>query len=477
MKQHRLVSALALAALLSGCGGGSDGGSSPPPSPAPPIGAPPPPPPPPLACSVKDRQNWVAAQMSEWYLFPETLPADMTPTQATVDEYLNHLTATARAQGRDRFFTSATSLAQDQAFFGSGATAGFGMRVATDADARRVFIPEAYEGGPALQVGIDRGTEVLAIGTSASTMQTVDSIIAAEGSAGITKALGPSEAGITRVLRISDASGTREVTMTKGVYEVAPVSSRYGARIMDDGGKKVGYLQFRTFISSADPALRAAFAQFKAAGITEYVIDLRYNGGGLIATAKLLGALLGGNRSPSEVFFRSVFRPGKGFKNEMFAPQPESVAPTRIAFIGTKATASMSEVMINAFIPYLGDKMALIGTNTFGKPVGQNWIDRAACDDRVKVTAFAFENSAGKSDYFSGLADSVPVSCQAGDDLNRPLGDPQEASIRQALDFLAGRTCTKISGGIGTLSVKAKPPELLMPERPTTAQLEAPGTF
>lgn len=478
MKQYRLVSALAMTALIVGCGGG--GSSSPPPG-APPIAgpspAPPPPPPPTAACSVKDRQNWVAAQMTESYLFPETLPADLTATQATVDEYLNHLTATARAQGRDRFFTSATSLAQDKAFFGSGATAGFGMRVATDAAARRVFIPEAYEGGPALQAGIDRGAEVLAIGTSAATMQTVDSIITAGGSEAVTNALGPSETGVTRVLRISDAGGTREVTITKVAYELAPVSSRYGARIIDDGGKKVGYLQFRTFISSADPALRAAFAQFRAAGITEYVIDLRYNGGGLIVTAKLLGALLGGNRSSSEVFFRLAFRPGKGFKDEMFAPQPESVAPTRIAFIGTKATASMSEVMINGFIPYLGDKMALVGTNTFGKPVGQTWIDRTACDDRVKVTAFAFENSAGKSGYFSGLADSVPVSCQAADDLSRPLGDPQEASIRQALDFLAGRTCTKISAGISTLSVKAKPLELLMPERPTTAQREAPGTF
>jgi len=415
--------------------------------------------------------------MSEWYLFPETLPSDLSPTQATVDEYLDHLTATARAQGRDRFFTSATSLAQDQAFFGSGATAGFGMRVSTEVTAGRVFISEAYEGGPALQAGIDRGTEVLAIGTSASTMQTVDSIIAAGGSEGITNALGASEAGVTRVLRISDVGGTREVPITKVAYEVMPVSSRYGARIIDDSGKKVGYLNVRTFISSADPALRAAFAQFKAAGITEFVIDLRYNGGGLIVTAKLLGALLGGNRSPAEVFFRLAYRPGKGFKNETFAPQPESVAPTRIAFIGTKATASMSEVMVNGFIPYLGDKMALIGTNTFGKPVGQTWIDRPACDDRVKVTAFAFENSAGKTGYFSGLADFVPVSCQAGDEIARPLGDPQEASIRQALDFLAGKPCTKISAGVSTLSVKAKPPELLVPERPSTVQREAPGTF
>jgi C-terminal processing protease CtpA/Prc len=477
MKQHRLVSALALAALVTACGGG--GGSGPPPPPPPPIGgpAPPPPPPPAATCSVLDRQNWVGEKMNEWYLFPETLPASLTPTQSTVDEYVDHLTATARAQGRDRYFTYVVPLAQDIAFYASGSNAGFGMRISTDVAARRAFLAEAYEGGPALAAGIDRGTEILAIGTSAATLKTVDSIILAEGSDGVINALGPAEAGLTRVLRVSDAGGTRDVTIVKKEYDLTPVSSRYGAKIIEEGGKKVGYLHFRTFIASADPALRAAFAQFKAAGITEYVIDLRYNGGGLVSIARLIGDLMGANRSTSEVFLRSVFRPGKGTTTFLFAPQPQSVAPTRVAFIGTKSTASSSEIVINGFIPYLGANMALIGTNTFGKPVGQSWIDRPACDDRLKVVAFAFENAVGHSAYYSGLAGAVPNSCQAGDDLARPLGDPQEASIRQALDFLAGKACTKISTSLSTLSLKAKPPEVLVPARPNTAQQEAPGTF
>jgi C-terminal processing protease CtpA/Prc len=415
--------------------------------------------------------------MNEWYLFPETLPASLTPTQPTVDEYVDYLTATARAQGRDRYFTYVVPLAQDKAFYATGSNAGFGMRLSTDVAARRVFLAEAYEGGPALDAGIDRGTEILAIGTSVSTLKTVDSIVLAEGSDGVIDALGPAEAGLTRVLRVSDAGGTRDVTIVKRDYELTPVSARYGARIFDDGGKKVGYLHFRTFISSADPALRAAFAQFKAAGVTEYVIDLRYNGGGLTAIAKLIGDLMGANRSSSEVFYRSVFRPGKQTITYTFAPQPQAVAPTRVAFIGTTSTASSSEIVINGFIPYLGTNMALIGTNTFGKPVGQSWIDRPACDDRLKVVAFAFENAAGHSGYYSGLAGAVPNSCQAGDEIARPLGDPQEASIRQALDFLAGKACTKISSGVGTLSVKAKPPGLLVPARPSTVQREAPGTF
>ena len=72
-----------------------------------------------------------------------------------------------------------------------------------------------------------------------------------------------------------------------------------------------------------------------------------------------------------------------------------------------------------------------------GKPVGQIALDRSACDDRVRVVAFSSVNSRNQGEYFNGLASTLDVTCQAADDLTRPLGDPQEASIRGALDFLA----------------------------------------
>ncbi|HEU0134676.1 MAG TPA: peptidase S41, partial [Allosphingosinicella sp.] len=75
MKRFRSGTALALLAILSSCGGGGGGGGG---DPAPPVAGPNPPPPPPTssACSLRSRQDWVTAQMREWYLFPETLPAN-----------------------------------------------------------------------------------------------------------------------------------------------------------------------------------------------------------------------------------------------------------------------------------------------------------------------------------------------------------------------------------------------------------------
>lgn len=485
MTRSRIPTTLvALATVLASCSGGDTSSGSgvtatattPTPSPTT-SGA---------GCTVRDRQDWALSQLREWYLFPDTLPASLDPTPfSTVDDYIDALTATARAQRKDRFFTYLTSIASENAFFSSGSSAGFGIRLSLDTPARRAFIAEAFEGTAALAAGIDRGAEIVAIGTSASDLRTVDAIIAAEGGNGVTNALGPSTAGTTRVLRITDAAGTRNLTVSKTDYSLTPVSSRYGAQIINDGGRQVGYINLRTFISTADPALRTAFASFRTAGITNVIVDLRYNGGGLVSTAELMTNLLGANRSTSNVLTYTTFRPEKAANNvtAFFAPQPQSIAPTKIAFIGTSGSASASELVIAAQIPYLGANAALIGTNTFGKPVGQIALDRAACDDRLRVTAFALQNANRQGAYYDGLASIMEASCQAGDDLTQPMGSPLETSTRAALDYLAGRSCSASTADVGTPSAQGarltlqRPLELLTPERPDTVQREVPGAF
>ncbi|BCA60776.1 hypothetical protein HMP09_0010 [Sphingomonas sp. HMP9] len=472
---------LAMAAMLSGCGGSdgntkSSGG----------IAATPTPTPTPTAiagCSLRERQDWAAAQLREWYLFPDTLPATLSPAAyTTVDDYIDALTATARAQRKDRYFTYLTSIKEETAYYTSGSSAGFGIRFALDQTGQRLFAAESFEGAPALAAGIDRGAEILAIGTTSSNLRTVSEIIKAEGTAGLTTAFGPDTAGTARVFRVSDAAGTRTVTVAKADFSLLPVSTRYGAKIIDDGGQRVGYINLRTFIFTAEPALKLAFANFRLQGVTKVIIDLRYNGGGLVATAEYLGDLLGGARSTSEVFDYTTFRTEKASNNEtrFFAPQPESIAPTRIAFIGTAGTASASELVINAFTPYLHGNSALIGTNTYGKPVGQIALDNPTCDDRLRVIAFATQNAARNGNYFDGLASTVEATCRATDDISFPMGDAREATTRRALDFLAGRSCTPITSDVSAQSARttgSTRQDLLVPAAPTMAQRMVPGSF
>lgn len=489
-KSKQSVAAVTLAALmLASCGGGgySDTGGPGSPVTVTPTPSPTPTPTPTGSCGLAARQNFVKAVIDEWYLFPNDVATGVNPASySDAQSYIDALVAPARALGKDRFFSYITSKTEEDAFLAGGSSAGFGVRLSYDPGTQQVNIAEAYEGAPALAAGIDRGTAILAIGTSAGNLRTIANIVAAEGTAGITNALGPSDPGVSRVLRISDASGTRDVTVAKTVYSLDPISDRYGAKIITEGGQNYGYLNLRTFISSADPQLRAAFLNFRNQGVTNIIIDFRYNGGGLVSTAELMGDLLGRNRTSSEVFSQTVFRSSKSVENsrDFFSAQPESIDPTRIAFIATESTASASELLINSMLPYLGANMTLVGTKTYGKPVGQVGFDLNGCDDRMRVVAFTTTNSAGAGDYYNGLGPAITNSCAAADDLSQPLGDPREASVRAAIDFLAGRSCTTriAEASVGpaaqssNVRVQAEP-EMLVTDEPSAAQRELPGLF
>lgn len=477
MGMGRISLLIALAGSLAACGGGGGGGNS---GGGTPIGGTPTPAPTSAACALSARQDFAKAVIDEWYLFPELVDNSVNKASfGTVQDYIDALVAPARAQSKDRFFTFITSIAEENAFFQQGSSAGFGIRLGYDTGANRVFVIEAFENAPGLAAGLDRGTEILAIGTNSSNLQSVSSLMASGGPQAVINALGPSEPGVTRVLRIAANGVTREVTVTKAEFAIDPVSDRYGARIIDDGGKRVGYINLRTFISTADPDLRNAFAEFRAQGVTEVIVDVRYNGGGLVSIAELFGDLLGRGKE-GQVFSFTTFRPSKASNNEtdLFGSQPQSIAATKIAFIGTRGTASASELVANSFIPYLGNNVALVGTNTFGKPVGQIAIDKPECDDRMRVVAFKTENANRQGEYFTGLASVMPQTCSAADDISVQLGDPAEASIRTALDFLAGRACTPITASSGQRTQSVAPrKELLQPERPSTVQREVPGLF
>lgn len=432
-------------------------------------------------CSLSDRQSWVKVQLDEWYLFPSLIDNTVQASKyASVQDYIDALVAPARAQSKDRYFTYITSIAEENAYYNSGSTAGFGVRLAYDTSTNRVFVVEAFEDAPALKAGIDRGTEILAIGTDANNLKTVASLMSSGGAQAVSDALGPNDPGVSRTLQVSTNGQTAVVTVAKANYNLDPVSNRYGAKVIDDNGTKVGYINLRTFIDSADPDLRTAMDSFRSQGIDRVIVDLRYNGGGLVKISELFGDLMG-KANVGKVFSYTTFRDSKSSNNSTttFSAQSQAIAPIKIAFIGMHGTASASELLTNAFIPYLGNNMALVGTNTYGKPVGQIGLDKSACDDRLRVIAFKTENANHQGEYFTGLAGVVPNTCAAGDDIFHQLGDPAETATRSALDFLAGKTCTPITASAsGTRTQSASPrKELIIPDRPSAAQHETPGLF
>ena len=368
--------------------------------------------------------------------------------------------------------------------------------------------PEALRDVPALlepaDAGFVRGDEILRIGETPETLAPVADAIAADA-ANHTNTLGamfgPSAEGVVRSIEVRTAAGATQVrTMTKRVYGLDPVPAVDGAqrwRIVERNGKKLGYVALRTFVTTAEADLQAAFAAFRAAGVTDVAVDLRYNGGGLIATGELLANLLGGGLAGDEMVqwtnssLRAVNDVSDLFGDPAATPRVDlanAIVATRVAFITTGASASASEMVPNVLEPWR--PVALVGARTYGKPVGQRGFRlRSQCDAVLYLVSFKLENAQGDAGYYEGLPD-VPLQgppafsgplCDAEDDLGHALGDPAEASTEAALTWLETGGCpgTPVAkaGAAGALRAASGPD--LYPEAPapTDAQRHVRGLF
>lgn len=424
MSMRHSLSAMALVGLLSGCGGGDGngggggtigggGGTDP--------------------CSSSAQRQFVFDRMQEWYLFQDLLPAGATPNSASTPQALvDFLTAEARAQDKDRFFSGVTTISADQAFFGEGEFPGFGFGFRPEQGGMR--ITQVIPGSPAGDAGFERGQVILAIdGTPVTT------------DVAFSQALGSADVGDSRTFLIRRADGSEfEVDVEKAVVTTVPVPTQ--AVLEQPGTPGVAYIDFRTFITTADPVLNDLFGEYAAQGITDFIIDLRYNGGGLLSTARRLGNLLGGIAAEDEVFYELRFNPARSVNNEVerFLRELNSVNPARVVFITSRGSASASELVINSLKPHV--QLALVGDRTFGKPVGQIARDLPACNLRLRPVAFDIANSDGDAEYFGGLpVGGLPVLCPAADDLDFQLGDPQETSLATALDYLSTGACPTVT--------------------------------
>ncbi len=456
-----LVALSTLMTLMAGCGGGGGGGTG--------SGTDGP-------CGEATRKQWVLNVAREWYLFPDLLPASTDiAAYSTAEDLLDALTATARAQGKDRFFSYLTTKSAENSLLGEGQFVGFGFRSRTDAG-NRPFVLDVFEGSPAATAGLQRGDEVIAVDQGSGFVSVAQSL--ADGSTTFTDLLGAADAGVQRGLQVLRNGQILEMQLSKRTVTIDPVPDSFGTRVLPmTGTTGVGYLNLRSYISTADPQLRTAFQAFRAQDIRDFVIDLRYNGGGLVSTAELIGNLLGGDRTSLDTQYTIVHSTSKSGQNSTvrFQRQAESVRPVRIAFLTTAATASASEININAMHAWA--EVAIVGSDTYGKPVGQLAFDLGnACTDRLRLVSFKTVNANGVADYYAGLASSMTFACAADDTLGAPMGDPADGLTQAALQWINTGACASVISSSVAGQAKTSPSSQYPPSRqPSVVERWLPG--
>jgi C-terminal peptidase prc len=375
----------------------------------------------PRNCTRLSQNMFVRDILDEYYLWYQELPRANPANYASPEAYLEAV----RFRPLDSTFSYITSREANQAFFGESQFVGFGF--STQTTASELLVLQVFPESPAAEGGMARGDRIVEING-----RSVASLIA---SGDIGNAFGASEPGVTSSLawRSRDAQ-ERRATLTKRVVTIPTVSL---TRTFQVDGRTVGYLLFRNFVTPSYAALDDAFAALRAAGATELVVDLRYNGGGLVDVAVHLASLIGGAPTAGRVFATFQHNDRNTDLNEdlRFESAPEqSLNLSRLIVITTRSSASASELLINSLRPHV--PVAVIGDATFGKPVGQYGFE--FCDKVVAPVAFALVNSEGQGDFFGG----IPPDCAAPDDIEHDLGSAEEASLAEALQFVRTGRCS-----------------------------------
>lgn len=332
---------------------------------------------------------------------------------------------------------------------GAGNDMGLGIAVVNN---MHVYIRYVEQGSPAAAAGLARGMKILQVnGTPVSTNPLLLKDMLESSSPSL-------------LLQKQDGD-TLEVILNRAAYTASPVLK---TTILDAGSKKVAYIALARFShpDNAQAALKAAFDAFSGKGITNIVIDLRYNAGGYVETAEYMANLiapaaingavmyaehynallqqgkapilkqipyLDANRQPVYVNGRPATYGDADYSvkgnTHHFAKKGPLTGIKSVVFLVSSSTASAGELLINCLKPYVDVK--LVGSTTYGKPVGFFGIGIDVFT--AYLSQFRILNASGESDYYAGLNPDFPSI----DDVTRDFGDPEEACLQQALSYIS----------------------------------------
>ena len=248
-------------------------------------------------CTDSRQKNWVRSWLNENYLFYRDAPlASIDPNTYTNTASNLFLNYTVRGvPSKDRFSFVLTQ-AEADAVFQSGTATNVGFTLRRDTGNGGVIrIAYVEPNGPAAAAGFARGM-VLATVDGVATSFSVP--------AALSDKLFNSAAGTSSVIGVQDTPGgpVRTLTVTSATFGTTPLIVD---RVLP--GTATGYLAYNSFATPVgEVQLADAFKRFAAAGVTDLIVDLRYNGGGFIHIAAQLGYLVAGQVQSSGKAFETL---------------------------------------------------------------------------------------------------------------------------------------------------------------------------
>jgi C-terminal processing protease CtpA/Prc len=396
-----------------------------------------------------DVNHWMVQEMRNQYLWYEDIPESKNLSFPSEPEpFFYSLLSKKDGKYRNGVYQPYSVInrktATSKAYMGDGNSFGFEFQYYNVVEMKKYGLMVLYvlPSSPASEAGLERGDWIYTINDKPVPDNSAELITLLDTSTPKTLKIG--------IAKKFNAPISHTTSITARPVTDNPVLV-HKTLSSDDEQKKVGYLLYNHFTSGPkgsedetfNNSLRGAFAQFKADNVSEFVLDLRFNGGGLVSCAQLLSTMLAPESALNDVLCYLTYNDKIKEKKTMYL-DPKRIKEgthganlnlSRLFVITSERTASASEIVINGLSPYM--ELIQVGAKTEGKNVASITI----ADNRYEWELHPIVSYLSNKDDFSAYANGFsPTPGFACDDSKQtdyyPLGDLEEYILKHILNYI-----------------------------------------
>jgi len=392
--------------------------------------------------------NWISANMNFWYYWTDQIPAEQDRTLEP-DAFFKSLLS-----DEDRFSWIQENYQELlNSLQGVNREAGYEFVLYRESEGSNNVVSQVLyvkPNSPASTAGIKRGDLISQINSQQLTVDNYQSLLKATSS--------------DHTISISALDITTKTFGPAQTISISPVeyteNPNYLSKVFAYDNRRIGYYVYNFFAngppSSANQytnEMDNIFSSFQSQGITDLILDLRFNSGGAESAAKNLASLVGRDVGIANIFVTHEYNEqvrsailadpklGESYLNNYFASKPQGVGgfltDARVYILTGSRTASASELIINGLRPFM--EVYLIGNITVGKNLGSvSLYDEDDPENTWGMQPIVTKllNSLGQSNYANGFA---PQQLEEDNSLYLyPLGDPKERLLNVALQHITG---------------------------------------
>ena len=300
--------------------------------------------------------------------------------------------------------------------FGLGIGPMFASVYESGTDYIGLTIGYVYPGSPAETAGLRRGDTIYKMGSTRITRSNYQSVMqelfySPSGTYDIVYARYEANDAAERYDLVQD----KKAEVTAASYGYNPIiyaAILTNSELSSDNSASdlppfnIGYMASESFDATAQEVMDYQIKQFIDAGITELILDLRFNVGGEVQQSRYLASSIVGRDYDDKIFFKAKFRDGKieewPFKSGPSESDKLGVAPSmglkRLWVIMSENTASASELIINA-LKGVDFPITLIGSRSEGKNVGMEVTHEMYNGRRFEFAPITYWGLNGKDEH------------------------------------------------------------------------------